>query len=40
MIYRAETKEIAKKGILRLKERWGKIYPKVVKKWEEKRIHY
>ena len=35
-IYRAETEEKAKKGILRLKERWGKIYPKVVKKWEEK----
>ena len=35
-IYRAETEEGAKEGILRLKERWGKIYPKVVKKWEEK----
>jgi len=35
-IYRAETEEKAKEGILRLKERWGKIYPKVVKKWEDK----
>jgi transposase-like protein len=35
-IYRAETKEKAKEEILRLKERWGKIYPKVVKKWEDK----
>jgi transposase-like protein len=35
-IYRADTEESAKEGILRLKERWGKIYPKVVKKWEDK----
>ena len=35
-IYRAETEEKAKEGILKLKERWGKIYPKVVKKWEDK----
>ena len=28
--------EKAKEEILRLKERWGKIYPKVVKKWEDK----
>ncbi|QER41883.1 hypothetical protein F1847_03640 [Thermodesulfobacterium sp. TA1] len=35
-IYRAETEERAKEGILRLRERWGKVYPKVVKKWEDK----
>ena len=35
-IYRADTEEEAREAILRLKERWGRIYPKVVKKWEEK----
>ena len=35
-IYRADTEEEAREAISRLKERWGRIYPKVVKKWEEK----
>jgi transposase-like protein len=26
----------SKEGILRLRERWVKIYPKVEKKWEDK----
>ena len=30
------TEEEAREAILRLKERWGRIYPKVEKKWEEK----
>jgi transposase-like protein len=35
-IYRAESEKSAKEGILRLRERWRRIYAKVVKKWEEK----
>jgi transposase-like protein len=35
-IYRAESEKSAKEGILKLRERWRRIYAKVVKKWEEK----
>lgn len=35
-IYRAEGLEEAEEAIRRLQSRWGKVYPRVVEKWERK----
>ncbi len=34
-IYRAGDREEAREGLMKFKERWGRIYPEVVRKWEE-----
>ena len=35
-IYRAETLSEAQEGLRKLRETWGRKYPKVVEKWEKK----
>jgi transposase-like protein len=34
-IYRASSREEARKALLELKAQWTKTYPEVVKRWEE-----
>jgi len=33
-IYRAETQKEAEEALWSLRERWGKVYPKIVERWE------
>lgn len=35
-IYRAETQKEAEEALWSLRERWGKVYPKIVERWETK----
>ncbi|SFN05375.1 transposase [Thermodesulforhabdus norvegica] len=37
-IYRASNREKARQALIELKEKWGKMYPEVVKRWEESLI--
>ncbi|MEM4531395.1 MAG: IS256 family transposase [Thermofilaceae archaeon] len=35
-VYRAETEDEAKEALKRLRERWGRAYPRIVARWETK----
>lgn len=35
-VYRAETEEEAREALKNLRERWGRMYPKIVERWETK----
>jgi transposase-like protein len=35
-IYQAESQEEAEEALRSLRERWGGVYPKIVKRWETK----
>ncbi|AIH04067.1 hypothetical protein HL41_04400 [Thermodesulfobacterium commune DSM 2178] len=34
-IYKAVSRKEARQGLMKFKKRWGRIYPELVKKWEE-----